>query len=682
MRDVVAKCEGDRDSSPAREKEEKVKETSSLKQVRPYGSWPTELGAERILAGALRLGAPQIDGGWIYWLEGRPAEGGRQAIVRARPGTSPEDVTPKDVNVRTLAHEYGGGEFRVQDGLLVYSELAEQRVWLHDVDSGTAPRLLAEGGPRYADFAFSPDRCWLAAVEERHSDDAGTEAENRIVAFRLANGEGAIAPIPPIQVAQGHDFVSYPRFSPGGRSLVFTAWEHPNMPWDGTRLFELAWGDDGPSGVPRLVAGGDDESIVQPGFSPDGVLTFVSDRSGWWNLHRVRPDGELDSVCPLAAEFAKAQWVFGMSTWSYWGEGTIVCSVGTGARDRLCRVDVATGELTEFELPHTNAIGIGVEGDTACFGGGSPDRAMAIARLDLTSGAWEEIRACMDVQLAEGGLSLPEPIEFETAGDRTAHAFFYPPTNEAFFAPDDERPPLIVKSHGGPTACTVPVLNLQIQYWTSRGFAVVDVNYGGSSGYGRHYRERLRGEWGIVDVEDCAAAARHLAEAGRVDPDRLAISGGSAGGYTTLCALTFEDVFRAGASHYGIGDLEALARDTHKFESRYLDGLVGPYPEAAQRYRERSPIHHTERLSCPVIFFQGLEDKVVPPNQAEAMVAALAERGIRYAHVTFPGEQHGFRRAENIRTALEGELFFYGEIFGFETDVAPEGVVIQDGDAR
>ena len=647
---------------------------TAKKLVRPYGSWPTELSAERILAGALRLGSPQIDRGWIYWLEGRPAEGGRQAIVRARPGAEPADVSAPDVNVRTLVHEYGGGDFRVRDGRLVHADMNDQRVWLLSLegDGADGPRLIAEGGPWYADFAFSTDGRWLAAVEERAV--AGREPENRIVAFDLEAGEGA-----PLVLAEGHDFVSTPRFSPGGTRLVYLAWEHPHMPWDGTRLFDLPFAESGPAGAAREVAGGDDESIFQPGFSPDGVLTYVTDRSGWWNLARERDDGGFDSPHPAEAEFGKPQWVFGMSTWAYAGDRTILCSVGQGGFDRVCRLELDTGKLADLGLPYTHAVGLAVEGETACFVAGAPDRATAICRLDLASGDVDEIRASMDVSLPPGSISVPEAIEFETTGGRTAHAFFYPPCNPRFEGPEDEKPPLLVKSHGGPTSATAPVLDLRVQYWTSRGFAVVDVNYGGSTGYGRAYRERLHEAWGVVDVDDCVNAALYLAGAGRVDRDRLAISGGSAGGYTTLCALTFHDVFGAGASHYGIGDLEALARDTHKFESRYLDGLIGPYPECVERYRERSPIHHTERLSCPVAFFQGLEDRVVPPNQAEAMVAALAARGLPHAYVPFEGEQHGFRRAENIRTALEGELYFYGRIFGFETDVAPEGVVVREG---
>ncbi len=636
--------------------------------TRPHGSWPTPLTTERILSGALRLGRAQMDRGWVYWLEGRPSEGGRQVVMRAKPGVEPREVTGGEENVRSLVHEYGGGEFRLHDGRIVYSDMASGTVRLRDVEGG-APEVLCEGPSRYADFAWSPDGTWIVAVEEAPRE--GREPENRLVAFPLERAD-----LETRVVADGHDFVSSPVFAPDGARLAWLAWEHPNMPWDGTRLFVRAFSGEGAVGEARVVAGGDDESIFQPGFSPDGVLTFVSDRSGWWNLMREESEGSCRNLCPMEAEFGRPQWVFGMTTWSHLSSDEILCSVSSGGFDQLCRLQLSNGDLEPAGGDESNVIGLEVEGNAACFTGAGPDRATAIVHLDLATGRSTRLRESFEVALPAEAFSRPEAIEFPSADGRTAHAFFYPPTNPDCQAPPGEKPPLLVKSHGGPTSATLPVLNLAIQYWTSRGIAVVDVNYGGSSGYGRAYRDRLRGRWGVVDVEDCVQAARYLAETGRVDPKRMAISGGSAGGYTTLCALTFHDCFAAGASHYGIGDLESLARDTHKFESRYLDALVGPYPERADLYRERSPIHSCDRLSCPVIFFQGLEDKVVPPNQAEAMVAALAERGIPYAHVTFPGEQHGFRRAENIQTALEGELYFYSRIFGFEADARPPGVEI------
>ncbi len=562
-------------------------------------------------------------------------------------------------------HEYGGGEFLVRAGQLVYVDLNQPGI----------QRLGAEGGrpvggtlpqARYADFDLSADGRRLVAVEEEHRE--GEEPENRIVAFDLDAGVRRV-------IAAGHDFVSTPRFSPRGDRLAYLSWDHPNMPWDGTTLFVTVFGAGGDAGTPKAVAGGRDESIFQPSFSPGGRLTFVSDRSGWWNLYQERESG-IVPLCSRKAEFGLPQWVFGMSTYGFVDEEKMLCIYRSNGIERLARLELREGRLIDFSTPLTSFDGLDVAGRHACFIGAGVATASAICSLDIEDGRVEEICRSFEIDLDPGWLSEPEAIEFPSAGGRSAYAFLYRPGNPRQQAPADERPPLIVKSHGGPTAASSSALKLGIQYWTSRGFAVLDVNYGGSTGYGRAYRDLLRGAWGVVDVDDCTHAARFAASQGVADLERLAVSGGSAGGYTTLSALTFRDVFAAGASHYGVGDLEALARDTHKFESRYLDRLVGPYPERRDLYVQRSPIHHTERLSCPVIFFQGLEDRIVPPNQAEAMVAALAARGIAHAYVPFEGEQHGFRRVENIRTALEGELFFYAHVFGFPVDVRPPAVRI------
>jgi dipeptidyl aminopeptidase/acylaminoacyl peptidase len=617
-----------------------------------------------VAAAGLRLAQPSLDGQTVYWLEGRPAEGGRQVLVRAEPGAEPRDVSSEVTNVRTRVHEYGGGDYLVRGGRVFSVDFADQRL------RSTGPEgeiLLSQPGPRYADFDLSPDGAWLVAVEERPRTDG--EPENRIVVLPARGGAPARC------VAAGHDFVSFPRFSPDGSRLVFTAWEHPSMPWDQTRLFELDWGAEGPAGEARPVAGGPGESIFQPCFSPGGVLTFVSDRSGWWNLYQLA-GGKLRALCPREAEFGLPQWVFGMSTYAYLDEDHILCRYTARGGDRLARLHLRSGGLEEIELPFSSIQAVRAQAGRACLLAAGPTRAQEIAVLDPWSGALETLRSSFSVELDPDWISIPEEIEFPSAGGRPARAYFYPPHNPGASEPEGELPPLLVKSHGGPSSATSSALDLKIQYWTSRGFAVVDVNYAGSTGYGRAYRELLRGQWGVRDVEDCIAAALHLAERGRVDRERMAISGGSAGGNTTLCALTFHDVFRAGASHYGIGDLEALQRDTHKFESHYNEGLVAPYPEGRDLYRARSPIHFTDRLSCPVIFFQGLEDRVVPPSQAEAMVEALARRGIPHAYVTFPGEQHGFRRAENIATALDGELYFYSRVFGFQAEVHPEAVRI------
>jgi dipeptidyl aminopeptidase/acylaminoacyl peptidase len=635
--------------------------------IHPYGNWPSPIRADQLALAALRISQPRVEHDSVYWLEGRPAEGGRQQVMCARnafesPGSPPVECTPEAVNVRTRVHEYGGGDYRVAGERVFYVDFTDQRIYAMEAGS-SAP--LSPPGPRYADFAATPERDWLLAVEEGHRQ--GQEPENRLVAFALPKAGLPHTPRSPRVIAQGHDFYSSPVVSADGRQVAFLAWRHPNMPWDGTTLFLQPWGPDGPTGSARAVAGGEAESIFQPEFSPAGTLTFVSDRSGWWNLYQLRDSGAVP-VCPRAEEFGGPQWVFGLSRYAFASERTILCAHGVGGQSRLGRLDLQTGALEDLQLPYTSFDGLRVEGQRACFVGAGPVRPSAVVALDLETNRCRELRLGSTLEFDPSCLVVPQAFEFESVDGRRSHAWVYAPAVGAVEAPGDERPPLLVKSHGGPTASASSALDLRLQYWASRGIAVVDVDYGGSTGYGRNYRELLRGQWGIIDVEDCVHAARALSADGSVDTERLAISGGSAGGYTTLCALTFHDTFRAGASHYGIGDLEALARDTHKFEARYTDGLVGPYPEAKEIYRARSPIHFTERLNCPVAFFQGLEDEIVPPGQAEAMVAALARQGIAHAYVPFEGEQHGFRQAENIRQALEGELYFYGKIFGFETD--------------
>jgi dipeptidyl aminopeptidase/acylaminoacyl peptidase len=640
------------------------------------GSWPSPITSQRIAAGALRLSQPRIHSGWVYWVEGRPLDGGRQVVVRRELAADGpvEDVTPEATNVRSRVHEYGGGDYCVRDDQIYYVDYADQRIRRCGLAEHEAaePQVISGAGASCADMQVSPDGRWLVAVEERPRDNE--EPENCIVAWPLFESAPEAHQI---RVADGWDFFSFPTFSPDGSELAFTAWRHPHMPWDEAHLLVLGWSSDGPMGDPEHVAGERDESIFQPRYSPDGHLTFVSDRSGWWNLHQLE-GSKLRSLCSMRAEFGRAQWVFGMSTYDFITADEILCVYTQSGRDQLARLQLTTSKLVPIDSAFTSFDGIHVEAGQACFLAASERETSGVCSLDLESHRTTRLRVGSTLAVDEAYLSAPEAIEFRSAGGRTAHAFFYPPRNPEAQARPGEKPPLLVKSHGGPTAATRSDLDLRIQYWTSRGIAVVDVNYAGSTGYGRAYRDQLLGQWGVADVEDCTYAALYLAERGDVDRERLAISGGSAGGYTTLCALTFRDEFSAGASHYGIGDLEALVRDTHKFESRYTDNLVAPYPEARAVYVERSPIHFASQLNCPVIFFQGLEDQVVPPNQAEAMVAALARRGIRHAYVAFPGEQHGFRRAENICTALDGELYFYSRVFGFEVAERPEAVRIED----
>jgi dipeptidyl aminopeptidase/acylaminoacyl peptidase len=627
----------------------------------PFGSWPSPISAELVAAGGVSLDEVRVDGETVYWVEGRPLERGRQVVCRARPGHPAEDVTPEGSNARTRVHEYGGGAYTVDGGTVFFSNFDDQR--LYRLDPGAdRPRPITPEPPsraahRFADAHPTPDGRRLVCVRERHEDG---QVHNELVAVP-ADGGGA-----PVVLAAGRDFYACPRVSPDGRRLAWLEWDHPNMPWDGTELRLAALAGDALAGDPVTVAGGPEESVFQPEWSPDGVLHLVSDASGWWNLYRAGPEG-LEALAPASEEFGHPQWVFGLSTYAFLPGGRIACIHGRGPMQRLGVLD-AGGTLSDLELPFTAFYPpqLRALGDRLACIAGSPTTPAAVVVIDPAAGGVEVLRSGEDHELDPGYLTVPEPIEFPTRGGQTAHALYYPPANRDVQGPTGERPPLVVVSHGGPTSGAVSDLRLGFQLFTSRGIAVVDVDYGGSSGYGRAYRRRLDGRWGIVDVDDCVAAARHLAERGLADPDRLAIRGGSAGGYTTLCALTFRDDFHAGASYYGVADLATLARDTHKFESRYLDRLVGPLPEAEARYRERSPIHFTDRLSCPVILLQGLEDEVVPPSQAETMAAALDAKGIPYAYLPFPGEQHGFRQAAHIRRALEAELFFYGRVFGFD----------------
>ncbi len=623
-------------------------------QVAPFGSWSSPLTADLIVSGSIRLGMIALDGEDTYWNEGRPAERGRQVIVRQRLDGTREDVNPAPLNARTRVHEYGGGDYVVHQGTVYFSNFADQR--LYQAEPGKEPRPLTHAeGHRYADAVVDASRNRLICVLEDHGGEG--EAKNGIVAIDLDSGDETL-------LVDGDDFYAAPRLSPDGTTLAWLAWSHPNMPWDGCVLSIATLGPDGLPGAARTVAGGPAEAVFQPQWSPAGVLHFISDRTGWWNLYRWR-DGSSEAIAPMEAEFGLPLWIFGLSTYGFAAEERIISAYNRRGTWHLAAIDTGSGSLTPIQTPFTDIGGLHVTPSRIVFTAGAPSLGSAIVSLDLASGAIETIRRASELAIDPRHTSIPETIEFPTGNGLTAFGFFYRPCNDDFVAPEGELPPLLVMSHGGPTSATSATLSPRVQYWTSRGIAVLDVNYGGSTGYGRPYRERLNGAWGIVDADDCANGARYLVAEGRVDGKRLCITGGSAGGYTTLCALAFRDTFRAGASHYGIGDLERLATDTHKFESRYLDRLIGPYPERRDLYRARSPIHHLDGFDCPVVFFQGLEDAVVPPNQAEAMVAALRNKGVPVAYVPFAGEQHGFRQAANIKRALEGELYFYSRVFGF-----------------
>jgi len=619
--------------------------------VAEYGFWKSPVTSGLISQKTIRLGAVRLSGGDVYWLEGRPAEQGRVVIVHRAPDGTVEDVTPPPFSARTRVHEYGGGAFLTGRAAVYFSNDSDQR--LYRIEAGGEPVPLTPEAPwRYADGVMDRRRERILCVREDHSRE-GAEPENTIVAVDLTGGRGQTV------LVSGSDFYSNPRPSRDGRKLAWLSWNHPNMPWDGTELWTAEVGERGEAGEPRRVAGGRGESVFQPEWSPGGVLYFVSDRSGWWNLYRDSDDGP-EALAPMEAEFGQPQWIFGRSTYAFESEERLICAYTETSEWKLASLDLSTKKLTPVETPFTDIESVAAAAGKAAFLGGSPKEPPSVVLMDLESRRGEVLKRAFEVDgEVKRYFSVPRAIDFPSTGGRTSHAFHYPPANPFWSAPPEERPPLIVVSHGGPTGTTSSTLDLRIQYWTSRGFAVVDVNYGGSTGYGRAYRESLNGQWGIVDVDDCVSAAEYLVEQGEADGERLVIRGGSAGGYTTLAALTFRDVFKAGASYYGVSDLERLAQETHKFESRYLNTVVAPYPEHREVYAERSPIHHTERLSAPVIFFQGAEDKVVPPNQAELMVEALRSKGIPVCYLLFEGEQHGFRRAEMIQRSLDAELYFY-----------------------
>ena len=636
----------------------------------PYGSWKSPITTDLIVAGVVGLGQIALDGDDVYWVEMRPSEGGRMVVVRQSSDGERVDVTPEPFSVRTRVHEYGGGAFLGADGAVFFSNFADQRMYRQD--PGSEPRAITPEAPlRYADGMHDVVRERIICVREDHS--AVGEPVNAVVAVD-ANGEK------PQQVLYADsDFCAAPRLSPDGSKLAWLAWDHPNMPWDGTTLLVANFTLDGSLDEAQVIAGGSDESVLQPLWSPEGELYFVSDRNGWWNIYLWR-DGMVSAVLEMEAEFARPQWQFDPAAYGFLGDGRVVCTYVESGLWNVGIIDVEEGSLTRLDLPYSE-MGRGelrVLGNRVVFSAGAPDKPMSLMALDVATRKVETLQQAHNHGVDSAYLSSPELVEFDTAGGMTAHAFYYPPCNPDFAAPEGEKPPLLVKSHGGPTAAASTALDFGIQFWTSRGFGVVDVNYGGSTGYGTEYRRRLNGVWGVVDVDDCVNAARFLAARGDVDPERLAIDGASAGGYTTLAALTFHEVFKAGTSLYGVSDLEALAKETHKFESRYLDSLVGPYPERQDLYVERSPINHTHLLSCPLLLLQGLEDEIVPPNQAEMMFEAVRAKGMPTAYVPFEGEQHGFRRSENIKRALEAELFFYSRVFGFELADGVEPVEIEN----
>lgn len=623
----------------------------------PYGTWTSPISAAMAAGSTNGLLSLQVDGDALYWWESRPLEGGRYVVMRYVAGGDPVEVTPAGFNVRTRVHEYGGTSFLVVDGTVYFSNFADQALYQQQPD-GEPMRWSVSDGLRYADCAYDAGRDRLLCVREDHRGEG--EAVNALVAIDLsgAPGDGEV-------LWQQSDFVGYPRVSPDGTQIAWISWDHPSMPWDDVALWVAPVAGDGALGNPVRVNAGVAESVLQPTWAEDGTLYFLSDRSGWWNLHRF--DGSaVEAVHEVAAELGGPLWTLGAKFFELLPDQAALVAFGNARGARMGMLDLRSGSMQPIDLPYVSYGSLTAHADEGYFLAGSSDGPTQVVAVDLATGAHRVIHETGERLVAAGDLSVGEPIAFPTAGGAEAYGYYYPPTNAQYRAPTDELPPLMVLMHGGPTAATSSAFSLAKQFWTSRGFAMVDVNYRGSTGYGRAFRQALNGQWGVVDLEDAVAATAYLVAQKKADPQRLLIRGGSAGGYTTLSALAFTDVFAAGANYFGVSDLKALAEHTHKFESRYLDSMVGPYPEAADVYAARSPINALDGFDSPLITFQGLEDRVVPPAQSEMIYEAVKQKGTATAYVTFEGEQHGFRSAENNVIALESELYFYGKVLGFQ----------------
>jgi dipeptidyl aminopeptidase/acylaminoacyl peptidase len=654
-----------RDLAPANDPATRA--PAAVPTVAPYGSWTSAIPIDALVTGTVRLSSPVFDNGDIYWLEGRPTDGGRQVIVFRRPSGLCVDLTLPGTNARSRVHEYGGGSFAVSASEVVYSEFSDGRIYRVPAGGGEATTLTQEGDFRYGDLTFDPMRDHLLAVREDHSGDG--EPVNTIVTVALDESEE------PRVLISGSDFISSPRPSPDGTQIAWLTWNHPNMPWDGMDLWQAAIDEDGIMGPPEHVAGSPSEWTTAPAWSPEGVLHYASERSGWLQIYR-RVDGRDELVTPIEAEFAKPDWAFGQSSYAFGPDGTLYAVGRADGRDTLWAFPPG-GQPRRVDVPFTEIGSFHIERGRAMFLGAGPADFGRIVLLDLATGEIETLRRSSEAAFDPSVVSAPEPVDFTTTDGQIAHGLFYAPKNPSFRGPDGEGPPLVVSSHGGPTAAASSALKVGTQLLTSRGIAVLDVDYGGSTGYGREYRKRLEGTWGVVDVDDCVNGALALADRGLVDRERIAIEGGSASGYTTLCAITFRDTFRAGVSYFGIGDLAALERNTHKFESRYTWRLVAPFAGNEELYRERSPLFFADRIRCPVLILQGLDDRVVPPDQAESMMAALAANHVPRAAIYFEGEDHGFRKAANIIRSFEAELSFYGQVFRFTPADAIEPIVLE-----
>jgi dipeptidyl aminopeptidase/acylaminoacyl peptidase len=636
-------------------------------KVAPYGSWKSPITAESA-ASTTTLTEIAVHKGAIYWREHHPEQEARFTVMKRAVDGRITELTLSPFNVRTTVHEYGGGSYVVDEGGLYFSNFSDQRIYKLDGEGQPRP-VTPKVNMRYADGIIDHRLGRMICVREDHSS-SDQQAANTIVSLSLDGEDSGKV------LVSGNDFYSSPRLNSDGSRLAWITWNHPNMPWDGTELWLGELKENGSLGHAERIAGGLNESIVQPEWSHDGAVYFVSDRTGWWNLYRWR-EGKGEPLHEMHAEFGRPHWTFGLCTYAFTSKDRIICAYTTRGNWHLAEIDTASRKFRPIDTPYTSIVYVRTEAGRAVFMGSSPTVPESIVELDLESGESSIVYRSRFDPIDSGYVSTPEAIEYPTSNGLKAYAFYYPPRNPHFTATQGEHPPLIVIAHGGPNSATVTTLRLAIQFWTTRGFAIVDVNYGGSTGYDREYRQRLNGQWGVVDVDDCVNAANYLVRSGLADGKRLVIRGGSAGGYTTLCALTLRNVFQAGASYYGISDLRALDKETHKFESHYNVKLVGPYPERSDLYHDRSPINFVDRMSCPIIIFQGLEDKIVTPDQAELMVKALRAKGLPYAYIAFEGEQHGFRRKENVARSLEAELYFYSKVFNLQLADAVEPVKIE-----
>jgi dipeptidyl aminopeptidase/acylaminoacyl peptidase len=635
----------------------------------PCGSWKSPITTDLITGQSISLIELGLDGQDIFWIESHPKEGGRYTIMRRTPYGETTECIPPEFYARTTVHEYGGGAFTVSNGVIYFCNFKDQHLYRQQI--GGKPEVLTPGnGYRYADLVVDQKHNRLICIREDHTSTG--EPINTIVGVNLGGGDNGMI------LMEGNNFYSSARLSPDGMKLAYLTWNHPNMPWDGCELWVADIETGGALVNSKLVAGSNTESIFQPEWSPDGTLHYIGETNGWWNLYRWN-NSEVEAIYPMEAEFGEPQWVFGMFTYDFISPTKILCCFSQNGSWHLAKVDSSFKKLVTIDTTYTDYSNIRVGKGFCIFLAGSPTQPLSVIRMDTETEKMAIIKQAFEVTVDPENFSIPYLINYPTTGDREAHANYYPPKNKEYKALIAEQPPLIVISHGGPTSASGTTLRYSIQYWTSRGFAVLDVNYGGSTGYGREYRRRLNGNWGLVDVDDCCNGALYLVKEGLADAKRLSIHGGSAGGYTTLACLTFRnDVFKAGASHYGLSELEVFVKDTHKFESRYLYSLIGPYPEKKALYLERSPINYTNNLACPLILFQGDEDRVVPPSQSQMMFEAVRAKELPVAYLIFKGEQHGFRKAENIKRSLEAELYFYSKIFGFDLADQIEPVDIEN----